>query len=206
MTEIIPLSKPNRVSTLTVDADLDLATAGKDILATAATFDSLEVDGAAITPASVYATGDIKWTAVNTVPAGWLLCDGSAVSRTTYAALFAAIGTAFGVGNGSTTFNLPPKGVVAVAFDAADGDFDAIGHGAGGLKAGGEKTHALSVAELATHKHTIPTAGGGGVQTRTSDISSNAGTVTDRDTSNAGSGTAHENMSPYTVFKMLVKT
>lgn len=41
------------------------------------------------------------------VPAGWLLCDGSAVSRVTYAALFAAIGTAWGAGDGATTFNLP---------------------------------------------------------------------------------------------------
>lgn len=41
------------------------------------------------------------------VPTGWLLCDGSAVSRTTYAKLFAAIGTTYGVGDGSTTFNLP---------------------------------------------------------------------------------------------------
>jgi microcystin-dependent protein len=40
-------------------------------------------------------------------PTGYLLCDGSAVSRTTYADLFAVIGTAFGSGNGSTTFNLP---------------------------------------------------------------------------------------------------
>jgi phage-related tail fiber protein len=42
-----------------------------------------------------------------TAPQGWLLCDGSAISRTEYAALFAAIGTAHGVGDGSTTFNLP---------------------------------------------------------------------------------------------------
>ena len=42
-----------------------------------------------------------------TAPSGWLLCDGRAVSRTTYSALFAAIGTAWGVGDGSTTFNLP---------------------------------------------------------------------------------------------------
>lgn len=40
-------------------------------------------------------------------PAGWLLCQGQAISRTTYAALFAAIGTAFGAGDGSTTFNIP---------------------------------------------------------------------------------------------------
>jgi microcystin-dependent protein len=40
-------------------------------------------------------------------PGGFLLCDGSAVSRATYGALFTAIGTAFGVGDGSTTFNLP---------------------------------------------------------------------------------------------------
>jgi microcystin-dependent protein len=42
-----------------------------------------------------------------TNPSGWLLCDGTAVSRTTYAALFTALGTTFGAGDGSTTFNLP---------------------------------------------------------------------------------------------------
>lgn len=42
-----------------------------------------------------------------TAPSGWLMCDGAAVSRTTYASLFAALGTAYGTGDGSTTFNLP---------------------------------------------------------------------------------------------------
>lgn len=42
-----------------------------------------------------------------TAPSGWLMCDGSAVSRTVYASLFSALGTAYGVGDGSTTFNLP---------------------------------------------------------------------------------------------------
>jgi len=42
-----------------------------------------------------------------TPPAKWLICDGSAVSRATYAALFAVLGTVYGVGNGTTTFNLP---------------------------------------------------------------------------------------------------
>lgn len=40
-------------------------------------------------------------------PSGWLLCDGSAVSRTTYSTLFAVVGTTYGVGDGSTTFNIP---------------------------------------------------------------------------------------------------
>lgn len=51
--------------------------------------------------------GDVKLTARNTAPPGWLKANGAAVSRTTYAALYAAIGTTYGVGNGSTTFNLP---------------------------------------------------------------------------------------------------
>lgn len=51
--------------------------------------------------------GDYKMIAGSTIPDGWLLCNGAAVSRTTYAKLFAAIGTRYGTGNGSTTFNLP---------------------------------------------------------------------------------------------------
>lgn len=51
--------------------------------------------------------GDIKLAAYSTPPTGWLKCNGAAVSRTTYADLFAAIGTTFGAGNGTTTFNLP---------------------------------------------------------------------------------------------------
>lgn len=56
---------------------------------------------------AVMPVGAITAYAAATAPAGWLLCDGSAVSRTTYAALFAVIGTAYGPGDGSTTFNLP---------------------------------------------------------------------------------------------------
>ena len=51
--------------------------------------------------------GVVQAFAGSTTPDGWLLCDGSAVSRTTYADLFAVIGTTYGAGNGSTTFNLP---------------------------------------------------------------------------------------------------
>ena len=52
-------------------------------------------------------SGSVIDYAGTSAPNGWLVCDGSAVSRTTYAALFAAIGTTWGVGDGSTTFNLP---------------------------------------------------------------------------------------------------
>ncbi len=51
--------------------------------------------------------GMVATFAMNTPPAGWLKANGQAVSRTTYAALFAAIGTTYGSGNGSTTFNVP---------------------------------------------------------------------------------------------------
>lgn len=51
--------------------------------------------------------GEVAAFARNTAPEGWLVCNGQAVSRTTYARLFAAIGTTFGAGNGSTTFNVP---------------------------------------------------------------------------------------------------
>ena len=52
-------------------------------------------------------TGEIKWFAFNTAPDGYLVCNGAEVSRETYADLFAVIGTTFGSGDGSTTFNLP---------------------------------------------------------------------------------------------------
>jgi microcystin-dependent protein len=52
-------------------------------------------------------TGEGKLWFTSTAPTGWLLCNGAAVSRTTYADLFAVIGTTYGSGNGSTTFNIP---------------------------------------------------------------------------------------------------
>jgi microcystin-dependent protein len=61
----------------------------------------------AVSAGELTATATIKMWGKGTIPDGWLECDGSAVSRTTYADLFAEIGTNFGVGDGSTTFNLP---------------------------------------------------------------------------------------------------
>ena len=58
--------------------------------------------------------GSIMPWSTNTAPVGWLKCDGSAISRTTYKALFNVIGTSFGSGDGTTTFNIP-NGRIAVA-------------------------------------------------------------------------------------------
>lgn len=70
-------------------------------------------------PTPEVVTGSILFWPVATAPVGWLLCDGAAVSRTTYAALFSLIGEDFGAGNGTTTFNVPDladydTGVVAI--------------------------------------------------------------------------------------------
>jgi len=84
----------------------------------------------------------------STPPSGYLLEDGSAVSRTTYADLFAAIGTTYGAGNGSTTFNLPDsRGRVAVNLSSSDAEFNTMG------EKYGEKTHILSTAEMPSHTH-----------------------------------------------------
>ncbi|MBL7736831.1 MAG: tail fiber protein [Chitinophagaceae bacterium] len=97
-----------------------------------------------LTPAGV-----IQAFAGSVAPEGYLLCNGQAVSRASYAGLFAAIGTSYGAGNGSTTFNLPDlRGRTA------------IGAGAGtGLSnralaaAGGAETHTLTVDQIPSHNH-----------------------------------------------------
>ena len=110
---------------------------------------SLVFDGTSWTNGSAGKPGLIKVWSTSSAPEGWLIADGREVSRTTYAELFAAIGTTYGAGNGSTTFNLPDmRGKVAVGRDSADTDFNALG------KTGGAKTHTLTVAEMPSHTHT----------------------------------------------------
>ena len=99
--------------------------------------------------------GSIMSYSKATAPENWLICDGSAISRTNYSELFNAIGTTFGEGDGSTTFNLPNiKGRTIVGLDAEDTDFNAIG------KTLGEKTHTLTVAEMPEHNHKQSLDGG----------------------------------------------
>lgn len=56
---------------------------------------------------TVFKTGDIKIQTTSTIPPGWLLCNGAGISRSTFSNLFAKIGTTYGTGDGSTTFNIP---------------------------------------------------------------------------------------------------
>ncbi|MBI5528456.1 MAG: tail fiber protein [Deltaproteobacteria bacterium] len=92
------------------------------------------------------------------VPDGWLLCDGSAVSRTQYAALFSAVGTAWGAGDGSTTFNLPDlRGRFVRGVDSGAGrDPDAAARTA--ANAGGATGDAVGSVEddaFAGHNHGV---------------------------------------------------
>jgi microcystin-dependent protein len=97
-----------------------------------------------------YAPGDIKPSAAAAAQTGWLLCNGSAVSRTVYPALFAAIGVAYGAGDGSTTFGLPDlRGRAPVGSGQGAG----LTNRALGAK-GGEEIHALVIGEVPSHNHT----------------------------------------------------
>lgn len=94
-------------------------------------------------------TGSIMQFAGGSSPTGWLICDGSTVSRTTYATLFSVIGTTYGSGDGSTTFNLPnTAGKSVFGYNSGDGSFNSLGG------TGGSKTATLSTNELPAHTHT----------------------------------------------------
>lgn len=113
------------------------------------------VDNSAVTTSLDYKMrvnnpiGEMTIWGTSTAPTGWLICDGSAVSRSTYSALFGVLSTTYGAGNGSTTFNLPNlKGRVPVGRDASQTEFDTL------TETGGSKTSALGVSNLPAHNHT----------------------------------------------------
>lgn len=88
--------------------------------------DYQKASGAAVVAAATI-TGEIRAWTTGTAPSGFVLCDGTAISRTTYANLFAVIGTVYGAGNGSTTFNVPNlKGKVVAGFDSGQAEFDTL--------------------------------------------------------------------------------
>jgi len=112
-------------------------------------------------------------------PAGFLLCDGSAVSRTEYAELFAVIGTTWGAGNGSTTFNLPDlRGVFLRGVDGGRG-FDP-GRVLGSLQQDDLKshTHTGTTAQAGSHTHSASTGSAGAHTHSFSGTTSSAGAHT----------------------------
>ncbi|WP_165678771.1 phage tail protein [Metapseudomonas otitidis] len=107
-------------------------------------------------------TGMVATFARSTPPAGWLKANGAAVSRTTYAALFAAIGTTYGAGDGSTAFNLPDlRGEFIRGWDNGRG-VDA-NRGFGTAQAGQNESHShgASIGEAGGHTHTASAASNG---------------------------------------------
>lgn len=129
----------------------------------------------------------------SSAPAGFLLEDGTAVSRTTYAALFTVIGTAFGAGNGTTTFNLPDsRGRVVVNLNTGDTQFATLG------QKFGEKTHIMSLAELPAHSHEQYVSANAGPSLRTDyKYDSSGGTYSQNiSTDGAGSSAAYNVIQP----------
>jgi microcystin-dependent protein len=108
---------------------------------------------------SLMPVGSMFPYAGSSAPSGYLLCRGQTLSRTTYAALFAAIGTSYGAGDGSTTFAIPDlRGrVPAGADDIGNSNrltssyFGADSHNLGAT--GGSESHTLTTAQLASHTH-----------------------------------------------------
>lgn len=145
--------------------------------------------------------GTVAWFAGTSVPSNWLECAGAAVSRTTYAALFAAIGTTWGAGDGSTTFNLPNQARRTI-----------VGRGGSGTatlastvgSTGGSETHTLVTAEIPSHAHSylIPQPSGVGSSPNSINAGTPGGT---QNTGSTGGDGAHNNMQPSMVMMMMIR-
>ena len=154
-----------------------------------------------------------------TAPTNFMFADGSAISRTTYSELFDIIGTTYGSGDGSTTFNLPDKRErVSVMYkeNSTNGTTGAT-LGTMGAK-GGEFKHSQTTSEMPSHSHQLPSNAltvyhdqsqmnlgtSGTIVSRVIDMI-NQGITQDTKTENAGSGNAMNIMQPYLVCNYIIK-
>jgi microcystin-dependent protein len=188
-------------------------TDGNDIVS------SVVIPGSPLMP-----SGTILDYAGITVPVGFLACDGAAVSRITYADLFTALGTTWGIGDGSTTFNLPNmNGKTGVGLgNYTDSVSGSITRSL--AQVGGAERHILTTAELAVHTHIqnahdhqqVTMTNGAAAQTGPSVTASqfvstpvpyspNTG-LTTATNQTAGSGNSHNNMQPFAVVWKMIKT
>lgn len=139
-------------------------------------------------------------------PPGWLPCDGAAVSRTTYAALFAAIGVTFGPGDGSTTFTLPDTRGRVLLGASATYPLGSTGGAAtvtltaaqSGLPA---HTHTHTDYTFGTNTNTCATCGA----SRLVNVTETAGGDTTGSAGGTGAGAAHENLPPYLAATAIIK-
>jgi microcystin-dependent protein len=99
---------------------------------------------------ATFAVGDYKHSAAPAAQSGWLLCNGQAVPRTTYSALFAAIGGYYGVGDGSTTFNVP--NLIGRVLSHADQN-QGVTPGVNFAQAGGVSAVTLDISQIPYHDH-----------------------------------------------------
>lgn len=137
------------------DGATDLPTSLDDQCRYLASFIAQLRDGAGLSAPP----GVVQAFAGTTIPTNWLWCNGQAVSRTTYAALFSAIGTAYGVGDGATTFNVPDlRGTFVRGLDAGRG-FDPA-RVAASLQSDALRSHTHGVTDTG-HGHTASSGNAG---------------------------------------------
>lgn len=160
-----------------------------------------------------------------TPPEGYLYAAGQEVSRSTYAALFAIMGTAAGAGNGSTTFNLPDyRGRMGAGRESmatpATTRLNTLSSSTLGA-AGGAQTHALTEAELAAHSHAVTDPGhthsesrvtsgdtassGFSVDLAQASFGTTGSSTTGITVANAGSGAAHNNVQPTIICNKIIR-
>jgi microcystin-dependent protein len=171
------------------------------------------VDAAVV---GVVPSGAVLPFAGSSAPTGYLLCYGQAVSRTTYAALFTAIGTTYGTGDGSTTFNLPDlRGRAAFGVDNMGGSAaNRLGSNAsiGGISgtaslgtAGGAQTHVQTIAELAPHTHAAPNGMVGGSDVGGTGAYLSAGLPNNGTSGSTGSGAPFNITPPALVLNYIIR-
>ena len=147
----------------------------------------------------------VPWSS-SSVPSGFLECDGAAVSRSTYSALFAIVGTTYGAGDGASTFNLPDlqdnvaMGKSGTKALASTGGANTVASGGSvstnisGTVGGSTANATLSTGQLASHSHSVPTVSP--TNPGSNITSPSTGNPSSRSTTNTGSGTGHShNMS-----------
>ena len=149
--------------------------------------------GASLTGIEGVNTGIVVPWGSATIPSGFQLCDGSAISRTTFAALFAVIGTTYGVGNGTTTFNVPDlRDRTIVGVSSANSKALAQSIGANtvtptGNIGGSAGSTTLTTNEIPSHSH----GGGNATMSFTPNLENPGGAASSMNTGNTGGGGSH---------------